>query len=240
MVDARDGLRLHRLAGRKTYVLDKVRPRATRWRIMPKGAKSVVSFRQSGRAGWTKWTAFAGAAEFTAGNKPLTLRLPGSGTAQYRGALRSVEKAHGQRAAAGPLRAGRRPARGPGRVAGRRGARPGGRGAQLCGVRAGERDRYYDICDTTSCQVYGGFDAEQPASNAAVKKTRGRVVTYQGAAGVHAVLLEQRRLELGRLAALPGGPAGPLRGVVRQPQRQLDDHASPARRSRRRGRRSAR
>jgi stage II sporulation protein D len=40
---------------------------------------------------------------------------------------------------------------------------------------------YYDICDTTSCQVYGGYDAEAAASNAAVKATRGRVVMYDGA-----------------------------------------------------------
>jgi SpoIID/LytB domain protein len=39
---------------------------------------------------------------------------------------------------------------------------------------------YYDICDTTSCQVYGGYDAEHPAVNAAVQRTSGRVVTYAG------------------------------------------------------------
>src|SRR5215216_1696163 len=47
MVDARVGLRLHRLPGGKSYVLDKVRPKATRWRIMPKGHKSIVSYRRS-------------------------------------------------------------------------------------------------------------------------------------------------------------------------------------------------
>ena len=39
---------------------------------------------------------------------------------------------------------------------------------------------YYDICDTESCQVYGGVADEHPASNAAVKATHGRVVLYQG------------------------------------------------------------
>jgi SpoIID/LytB domain protein len=39
---------------------------------------------------------------------------------------------------------------------------------------------YYDICDTTSCQVYGGAGAEESGSDAAVKRTSGRVVTYQG------------------------------------------------------------
>ena len=53
-VDARSGLRLHRLGGR-SYLLSKVRPKATRWRIVPRGDKSVVSFRV--RRGWTRWTA---------------------------------------------------------------------------------------------------------------------------------------------------------------------------------------
>jgi SpoIID/LytB domain protein len=39
---------------------------------------------------------------------------------------------------------------------------------------------YYDICDTESCQVYGGVADEHPAASAAVQATRGRVVLYQG------------------------------------------------------------
>jgi SpoIID/LytB domain protein len=38
----------------------------------------------------------------------------------------------------------------------------------------------YDLCDTTSCQVYGGASAEDPAATAAVKATRGQVVLYEG------------------------------------------------------------
>ena len=91
-VDAQDGLRLRPLTGKKTFVLAKVRPRATRWRILPKGQKSIVSFRARGGGGWTKWAAFTGEAEFTAGDQPMTLLLPGHTSATYRGALRSVEK----------------------------------------------------------------------------------------------------------------------------------------------------
>ena len=42
------------------------------------------------------------------------------------------------------------------------------------------RRRYYQICDTTSCQVYGGKSAEDPRSNAAVRATKREVLTYQG------------------------------------------------------------
>ncbi len=42
------------------------------------------------------------------------------------------------------------------------------------------RDPAFDICDTTSCQVYGGLSAEQAGSNDAVNKTAGKVLNYQG------------------------------------------------------------
>jgi peptidoglycan hydrolase-like amidase len=38
----------------------------------------------------------------------------------------------------------------------------------------------WDICDSTACQVYGGYGAEVPASNAAVDATQGQVRTYAG------------------------------------------------------------
>lgn len=177
-VDARDGLRLRPLTGRKTFELAKVRPRATRWRIVPKGERSVVQFKA--RSGWKRWASFPGAAEFTAGNRPMTLRLPHHDTATYRGSLRSVEKhtvnvlpidryvqgvVPSEVPTSWPADAVRAQA-----VAAR----------SYAAYERAHATSYYDICDTTSCQVYGGAGAEDPASNAAVKATRGRVVTYQG------------------------------------------------------------
>jgi SpoIID/LytB domain protein len=46
--------------------------------------------------------------------------------------------------------------------------------------RAAHTTRYYDTCDTTSCQVYGGRSDEDARSNSAVDATAGRVLTYQG------------------------------------------------------------
>jgi stage II sporulation protein D len=43
-------------------------------------------------------------------------------------------------------------------------------------------DRYWHICDTTACQVYGGLDAEQPRGNAAVTATARQILTYGGTA----------------------------------------------------------
>lgn len=38
----------------------------------------------------------------------------------------------------------------------------------------------FDICNTTDCQVYGGYDSETKNSNAAVDSTAGRLMTYDG------------------------------------------------------------
>ena len=46
--------------------------------------------------------------------------------------------------------------------------------------RAQAPDRYYQICDTSSCQVYKGYGGEHPAANTAVDATRGQILTYGG------------------------------------------------------------
>lgn len=52
--------------------------------------------------------------------------------------------------------------------------------ARTYGVRAITSKRYYDICDTTSCQVYGGVASESNNTDAAVRGTAGRILTYKG------------------------------------------------------------
>ena len=39
---------------------------------------------------------------------------------------------------------------------------------------------YYDICDTTACQVYGGMDAENALATSLIKATAGKYREYQG------------------------------------------------------------
>ena len=38
----------------------------------------------------------------------------------------------------------------------------------------------YQLCDTTSCQVYKGYGGEQPSTNLAVRETEGQVICYEG------------------------------------------------------------
>ena len=52
--------------------------------------------------------------------------------------------------------------------------------ARTYGARAMGTSRYYDICDTTSCQVYGGVDAETSATDKAVSATKGKILTHKG------------------------------------------------------------
>ena len=46
--------------------------------------------------------------------------------------------------------------------------------------RAENLHRYYQLCDTTACQVYGGVGSEQPGSDEAVAATAGQYLTYNG------------------------------------------------------------
>ncbi|MGJ9413482.1 SpoIID/LytB domain-containing protein [Aeromicrobium sp. CF4.19] len=52
--------------------------------------------------------------------------------------------------------------------------------ARTYGLRAISSGGWYDICDTTSCQVYGGVSAEASRTNSAVSSTSNRVLLYQG------------------------------------------------------------
>jgi SpoIID/LytB domain protein len=179
VVDARSGLRLQATRDRKSFLLGKVRPGATRWRIKPAGAKSLVQFKKTAGA-WARFAAFPGVVQFTAGSRPITLRLPHHASADYRGALRSVEHhtvnvlsldryvqgvVPREVPVSWPADAVRAQA-----VAAR----------TYAAYERASTTTYYDLCDTTSCQVYGGEDAEDPASDAAVRATRGRVVIHQG------------------------------------------------------------
>ena len=52
--------------------------------------------------------------------------------------------------------------------------------ARTYGVRSITTSRYYDICSTTACQVYGGASRETASHDAAAKATTGKIVMYDG------------------------------------------------------------
>jgi stage II sporulation protein D len=188
VVDPAKGLRIRELAGGTVRKLP-TRPAIKRWRLVPrKGGKTVVQF-NNGK--WKRWEApwarnLTGDAEFLA-NEPMTLTTA-AGRRAYRGILRSASPK-------------------PGRVARDtvnivtlnqyiRGVLPAempaswhmeALKAQAVAARTyatWSRDqyanRYYQVCDSTACQVYGGVSAEHRRSNRAVRQTSQEILTYQG------------------------------------------------------------
>ncbi|MET0525152.1 MAG: SpoIID/LytB domain-containing protein [Nocardioides sp.] len=171
----RTGLAVRNLVTKqKTMLPDK---NATRWRMTAgTGTKTVVSFY---RGGWVRWRTLPGDAEFTAGGSPITLVLP-AGKVAYRGGLASRAPKPGK-----PKRVtvNRLPLESYLRGVVPRETFTSWHQAALesqaiaartyaAFERANPLSSIYQICDTTSCQVYGGFSAEYASTNKAIDATK--------------------------------------------------------------------
>ena len=191
------------------------------------------------RNGWVKWRTVKGDAELAAAGQPITLVLP-TGRVAYRGALalaraeaRQGQAGHRQPAAARQLPQGRRTSRDVHVVVAGRAGVAGDRGPHLRGVRA-RRAALDGLPDLRHHLVPGlrrlqrGVRLDQHRHR---RHRRPGPARRGRAAGVHAVLLQQRRVQRRRLAALPRREGRPVRRVVRQHQHQLDP--APHRRQRR-------
>jgi SpoIID/LytB domain protein len=158
---------------------------ATRWRIsVTKKGANRVSFLTDR---WHGWAQLQGTGEFFASGKPITLVTPG-GTRAYRGRLRAEPPTSGSSArdtvnelSMESYLQGVVPLEIPA-LWSTEAVR-----AQAVAARtyaAYERNHphgaQYQLCDTSSCQVYGGYDAEHPAANAAVDATRREALTVDG------------------------------------------------------------
>ena len=158
-----------------------------RWRIMPTGTggQSILQWRIAGA--WSHYASlrWSGDAQLE-GPATIAVVLPSGSTVSYRGAIRSAlpsststdrdtvnvvsveDYVRGVVAAEMPSSWATHALRAQS-VA-----------ARTYGIRARTTARHYDICDTTSCQVYRGASAETAATDAAVKGTAGRILTYDG------------------------------------------------------------
>jgi stage II sporulation protein D len=181
VVLARPGLTLRDSGTGKTTTLPD--NGATRWRIRVDGSGDNRVGYLLNR--WRPWGGLTGEGSFSAGGAPVTLVTP-SGNRPYRGRLWAQAPSAGSSArntvnvlSLENYLKGVVPREMPAlwsRAAVR---------AQAVAARtyaAWERDhRTGPLCDTTSCQVYGGYAAEHPASNEAVDATAGLALMYQGA-----------------------------------------------------------
>ncbi|WP_435743636.1 SpoIID/LytB domain-containing protein [Nocardioides sp. SYSU DS0663] len=157
---------------------------AKRWRIKraPDGDLRVSYHARK----WRGWRDLAGEGEFYAGGAPITLVTP-SGLRPYRGRLRAAVVPGGvdtvNDLTLESYLKGVVPLEIPATWS------PAAVRAQAVAARtyasherAHPRSTDYQLCDTTSCQVYGGYAAEHPASNAAVDATRRQILTVDGRA----------------------------------------------------------
>jgi SpoIID/LytB domain protein len=193
-VKPRKGLVVRDLVDKGHWALP-VRDKIDRWRLLPiPNGRTAVQLHNG--SGWHRWDVpdrrdtFKGNAQFEA-SRPLTLLVPGGDDVvgrKYRGVLRSAQPyprattrdtvnvltmdqyirgvVPYEMPASWKQQALRAQA-----VAAR---------TYAAYERALNPHRYWQICDTTACQVYGGVGAEQDPTNTAVKATAGAILTYKG------------------------------------------------------------
>jgi SpoIID/LytB domain protein len=189
VVGVADGLSVRDLGTRAAYQLP-VRPAIKQWRLTVRDKKTVVEkytdrwrrFRPGGNV------ALSGDGEFFA-RTPIRLSTP-SGWRTYRGVLRAARPSSGSTArdtvnvlTMDQYVMGVVPYEMPASW------HPEAVKAQSIAARtyatysrAQYPSRYYQICDTTACQVYGGVSAEDARSNRAVRATARQILTYDGKA----------------------------------------------------------
>lgn len=164
------------------------RDRIRQWRIAPmvkKRARSVVHYRTA--QGWQRWRVLTGDGQFKA-DRPLRLVLPDGSSTRYRGMLRAASPYPGAKvrdtvnvvtlddyvrgviASEMPSSWHQQALRSQA-VAAR---------TYAAFARRAAEDRYWHVCDTTSCQVYGGLRAETASSNRAVNATARVVLRSDG------------------------------------------------------------
>jgi stage II sporulation protein D len=187
-VVADDGLRVRDRGAKTSYVLP-TDVRATRWRLRADASnRNVVEYYDGS---WRAWrpggqATLVGVGEFHRAG-PITLVTP-SGRTAYRGALRSAAPSPTSTArdtvnvvSIDSYVRGVIPAEMPPSWH-KYAVRSQAVAARTYAAfdRAANFKRYYQTCDTTSCQVYRGTTLEHPASDAAARFTAGQIRTYEG------------------------------------------------------------
>ncbi|MDN5892749.1 MAG: SpoIID/LytB domain-containing protein [Nocardioides sp.] len=171
----------------KITVLPRNGARLWRINVNPRG-KTVIGFRTNR---WHRWRALRGEGVFTAAGKPIRLHHD-HGTTLYRGQLASARPTGSRdrrdRDTINILTLenyvkGVLPREVPASWS------PAAVRAQAVAARTyaayeiNHRGKsHYQLCDTTQCQVYGGYDAEHPLANRAVNATRFQILRHRGAA----------------------------------------------------------
>ena len=184
VVLARGGLTVRDTGGGKAVALPD--NGATRWKAARSGAGvDRVLFKTGQSRRWKPWRTLDGLAEFYAGGDPVTLVTP-AGERAYRGRLRLVAESADERVTVNDLTLenylqGVVPLEIPASWSAEA-VRAQAVAARTYAAyeRAHPHSSAYQLCDTGSCQVYGGYDAEHPDANRAVGATARQVLMSGG------------------------------------------------------------
>jgi SpoIID/LytB domain protein len=184
----RSGLVVHELgSGGKTLKVPTTGAigRATRWRLTGTASGATRIAYRTGA--WHAWKSVDGDAEFRA-DGPLSL-VTSSGRVRYRGTLQSrtpdgspsTKRVTVNQVSLEAYVQGVVPREMPASW------RQQALRAQAVAARTYAEEQAsettadpWNLCDDSSCQVYGGLSAEDPHSNAAVAATRGQIRTFHG------------------------------------------------------------
>lgn len=160
----------------------------TRWRILQVSSdkkQSTLQYRTTGDYTSYKATRWTGDGQFE-GPSSIALIMPSGSAVKYRGAIRSAVPSTGSTSrntvntvsienyVRGVIAAEMPSSWMPEALKAQAVA------ARTYGVRSITSTRYYDICSTTACQVYGGASRETANTDAAVQGTNGKILRYDG------------------------------------------------------------
>lgn len=185
VVAPRSNLRLLATATREVRLLPA--NGATRWRLTVTAEnKTAVDYLLAGT--WKRWWTFTGDGAFLAGGRPIRLYYGGT-SHQFRGRLYGARPSAGstdrdtvnllslESYLRGVVPAEMPSSWDPDAVASQAVA---ARSYAAWDLTTPSSATHYDICDTTQCQVYGGYDREAAGSNTAIDATRGVILTHNG------------------------------------------------------------
>ncbi len=177
------GLRGRDLGSNAVWTLP-VQSTITQWEIRPYGSTQTrLYYYRSGSSTGVLWRTLGGMAQFE-GPAVTRLVMPSGSSVPYRGTLRAVDRSGGDLDTVNVASIDYY-LRGVVPKEAITSWRPAALQAQAVAARTYAASKLgshtdYDLCDTVSCQVYGGYAAEVASTNAAVVATSNRIRTYQG------------------------------------------------------------
>ncbi|HZO66769.1 MAG TPA: SpoIID/LytB domain-containing protein [Kribbellaceae bacterium] len=180
---ATTGLRARDLGSNAVWTLP-VQSTISQWEIRPHlSSQTRLYYYRTGSSTGVLWRTLSGMAQFE-GPAVTRLVMPSGSSVPYRGTLRAADRSGADLDTINVVSIDYY-LRGVVPKEAITSWRPAALQAQAVAARTFAASKLgshsdYDLCDTISCQVYGGYAAEVASTNAAVVATSNRIRTYNG------------------------------------------------------------